>query len=171
MGLLSKEGLLTASDLIERDVDLPALGGSVRVRSLPAAYSNQAMSDALEVVTDQRGRQTAKVNTAKLEAIQVLHGLIEPKLESLEEVNLFALRCGSSWRQVVGAIDEISGIDKEAIEKTTTTFPAGGRREERPVVGNGHTAAPGVGGPDLHVRAGVAAGDAGRGDVLADDGA
>ena len=28
MGLLSKEGLLTASDLIERDVDLPALGGS-----------------------------------------------------------------------------------------------------------------------------------------------
>ena len=66
------------------------------------------MSDALEVVTDQRGRQTAKVNTAKLEAIQVLHGLIDPKLDSLEEVNLFAMRCGSSWRKIVGAIDEIS---------------------------------------------------------------
>jgi hypothetical protein len=165
MGLLSREGLLGASDLREEEVELPSIGGSVRVRSLPAAYSNQAMSEALEVSTDQRGRQTATVNTAKLEALQVLHGLVEPKLNSIEDAYTFAQQTGVAWRLVVNKIDEISGVDKATIEKTNATFRSGASGEERPFVENGNSAVQGSDGSDLSVRSGVGVGDADRGDV------
>lgn len=153
MSLLSKDALLGASDLTEREIELPSIGGSVIVRSLPAAYSNEAHSKALETVLDPKsGEQTARVNVHKLEALQVLHGLVEPKLHSIEEAQTFAKNCGPAWRKVVTAIDEISGIDKEAIEKTNTSFRAGGEEEE----GSDEVdaAGPGDGRPDLSVRAG-----------------
>ena len=148
---ISKDALLGASDLIEREVELPSLGGSVRVRSLPAAYSNQAMSEALEVVTGRRGEQTAKVNTAKLEALQVLHGLVDPKLDTIEEVEAFSQKNGRAWRKIVETIDEISGIDKASIEKTNATFQSGGEASGGAVVGDGARA--GSGRPDLSLRA------------------
>ena len=160
MSHLTRDALLGASDLVERDVELPSIGGSVRVRSLPAAYSNQAQSEALEVVTGRRGEQTAHVNTAKLEALQVLHGMIDPKLNSIEEAYTFAQRCGPAWRLVVDKIDEISGIDKATIEKTNATFRAGGAGEGGENVENG--AGAGSGGSDLHVRTGAGTPDAGE---------
>lgn len=126
MAILTREALLGASDLTEREVDLPSIGGSVRVRSLPAAYSNQAMSEALELKQGPRNEQTATINTAKLEILQVLYGLVEPKLNSLIEAEQFAKQCGQAFKDVVRAIDELSGLDKEAIEQTQATFPVGG---------------------------------------------
>lgn len=161
MSMLTRDALLGASDLVERTVPLPSIGGSVRVRSLPAAYSNEAMSEALEVITGPRGQQTARVNTRKLEALQVLHGLVEPKLNSIEDAYTFASKCGPAWRTVVNTIDEISGIDKEAMEKTQTAFPAGGSGDSGEVVGNGTSV--GGGGSDLHVHSGSGVGDAGGG--------
>jgi hypothetical protein len=148
MALLSRESLLGASDLTEREVELPSIGGSVRVRSLPAAYSNQAQSEALELVSLPRGGQTAHINTAKLEALQVLHALVEPKLNSLQDAITFSQRCGPAWRTLVEVIDEISGIDKEAIEKTNATFRAGapgesgGAGEDAVAGGNGRPDVP-----------------------------
>lgn len=153
MALLSREALLGASDLIEREVELPTLGGSVRVRSLPAAYSNQAQSEALEMVTDARGRQTATVNTVKLEALQVLHGLVEPKLNTIDDAYALSQRVGPAWRKIVGAIDEISGIDKEAIERANATFRTGGPGEPGQVVGNGTPDRSGE--PDIPLPAGT----------------
>lgn len=141
MGILSKDALLTASDLREREVELPSIGGSVRVRGLPAAYSNQAMSEALELVTGRRGEQTAHVNTDTLEVLQALHGLVEPKLASVEEARTFAQNCGPAFREVIKAIDELSGIDKEAVEKANATFPDRGT----PSANGGATGAPAVG--------------------------
>jgi hypothetical protein len=37
MAVLSKDALLKANDLEEREVDLPSIGGSVKIRALPAA--------------------------------------------------------------------------------------------------------------------------------------
>jgi hypothetical protein len=153
MGILTKDALLGASDLVEREVELPSIGGSVRVRSLPAAYANQALSEALEVVTGRRGEQTAHVNTAKLEALQVLHGMLDPKLNSLQEAFAFAEKCGPAWRKVVETIDDISGIDKETVEKTQAMFPAGGSGEGGSELGNG--AGAGADRPDLSLRAGA----------------
>jgi hypothetical protein len=153
MPYATREALLGASDIVERDLELPTLGLTVRVRSLPAAYSNQATSEALEMITGPRGEQTAHVNTAKLEALQVLHGLVEPKLHSLEEAFAFAQRTGPAWRTVVGAIDEISGIDKEAIERANAMFQSGGQGGTGDVVGDANGT--GDGQPDLPLPTGA----------------
>jgi hypothetical protein len=160
MALLTRDALMGASDLVEREIELPSIGGSVRIRSLPAAYSNQAQSEALEMVTGRSGEQTARVNTGKLEALQVLHGLIEPKFENVDEVLEWAQHVGPAWKTIVREIDAISGIDKEAIEKTNATFLAGGQGKTSPAVGNGVTG--GSGGPDLPARTGARVGNAGR---------
>lgn len=140
MKRLSKDALLEASDLIERDVELPTVGGTVRVRSLPAAYSNQASSEAL--VMKQVGRdQIATVDTAKLEILQVLHGLVEPKLETVEEAEKFAQQCGPAFKKVVEVIDEISGVDKEAIRSAEARFQGSGEDEDGADLGDGGHAA------------------------------
>jgi hypothetical protein len=153
LAILSKEALLGASDLVEREVELPSIGGSVRVRSLPAAYSNEATSEALELVTGRRGEQTAKVNTAKLEILQVLHGLVDPKLASMHEAEVFAQQCGPAFKEIVRVIDEISGIDKKSLEDTEVRFPAGGEAPSGSDLGDG--AAVGNGRSDLPVRTGA----------------
>jgi hypothetical protein len=113
-------------DLQEADVeDVPVNGQSVRVRGLPAAYSNQATSEALELITGPRGEQTAHVNTEKLEVLQFAHGVIDPTF-TVDEARLVAQRFGPAFRKVIAKIDELSGVDKEAIEKTNATFQAGG---------------------------------------------
>lgn len=150
MAYLTKDALLGASDLVERDVDLrPAVDGSVRVRSLPASYSNEASSASLEMVTDPRtGRQTAKADTGKLEELQVLHGLVDPKLDSIDEVRLLSRRLGASWQKIIRTINEISGIDEEAIKRTEELFqtsglpPAGVSGDAAVAAGNGRSDIP-----------------------------
>lgn len=152
MAILTKEALLGASDLREREIELPSLGGSVRVRSLSAKYSNQAISDAIEMV-NVRGEQIARFSQTKLEELQVLHGLVDPKLETVEEARVFSERVGPAWRQIVSAIDELSGIDKEAIQRANDTFPPGGQVKKGSSKSNG--AAGGSGRPDLSARTGA----------------
>ena len=130
-------------DLREADVeDVPVEGESVRVRGLPAAYSNQASSEALEMITGRRGEQTAKVNTAKLECLQFAHGVIEPQF-TIEEAEKVAERFGPAFKKVVAKIDELSGVDKEAIEKTNATFPSSGEGEAGADLGDGYSSGDG----------------------------
>lgn len=159
MGRLSKEELLGASDLVEREVQLPSIGGSVVVRSLPAAYSNEAASKALKMTEGSRGEQVATVDTAQLEILQALHGLVDPSLGSEAEARVFATRCGRAFKEVIRVIDEISGVDKEAIEATEARFPVGVEGANGTAVGD--ATPPGDGRPDVPVRVGAGTGDAG----------
>jgi len=128
------------SDLREADVeDVPIDGKSVRVRGLPAAYSNHATSEALELITGPRGEQTAHINTEKLEVLQFAHGCIDPTF-TVDEARLIAQKYGPAFRKVIAKIDELSGVDKEAIEKTNAAFPAGGRDAAGSDVVNGAAA-------------------------------
>lgn len=152
MAYASKDALLGASDLSEKDVDLPSIGMKVKVRALAASYSNHAASEALVMKTGTRGEQFTTVDTDKMEILQVLHGLLEPKLNSVEEARTFAQRCGPAFKEVVRVIDEISGVDKEAIEDANARFQAGGTGPNGKDVAD--AAGAGDGGPDLPVRAG-----------------
>lgn len=143
MAYLQKNALLEASDLVERDVELPSIGGTVRVRSLPSAVSSDATSKALEMVTGPRGEQIARVNTAILEALQVQHGLIEPKLNSLAEAETFLKNCGPAAKEVIRVIDDISGVDKEALDQAEALF-----RDGRAGEANGGQARDAEGGSD-----------------------
>jgi hypothetical protein len=153
MSRLTKDALLGASDLVEREVELPSIGGSVLVRSLPAQYSNDAITQALRVEVSKRGEQTSRVDTSKLESLKVLRGVIDPKFDTIEEVNAFAQQVGPAWQKIIETIDEISGITKEAVEKTAAMFQTGGTDAGRPVVGNGTHA--GDSGSDLPMRTGA----------------
>ncbi len=140
-----------AGDLEEADVeDVPVKGESVRVRGLPAAYSNQASSEALVMKTVGRGDQIATVDTGRLEVLQFAHGVIDPKF-SIEESEQIAKHFGPAFKKVIAKIDEISGVDKEAIERANARFPSSGARENGKDLG---TATPAGGaGPDLPARA------------------
>lgn len=139
MTYLTKQALLSATDLREEDVPLTTIGGMVRVRALPAAFSSQASSEAIEYTTDANGRQGARINAARMEELQVLNGLVEPNLGSIDEVRVFAKRCGPAFKAVVTKIDELSGVDKEAIERAEVAFPAG--VDESPRTSSGADAA------------------------------
>jgi len=158
---LTKGALLGASDLVTREV--PVLGDTVTVRSLPAAYSNQALSEALETHTGRRGEQTHRVNTQKLEELQVLHGLVDPKFDTLEEVRALSLTLGPAWQAIVKAIQEVSGLQEEDVKKTEAIFPVGGTGQGGADVGV--AAGSGNGGPAVPVRAGAGDAHAGGGDV------
>lgn len=127
MGRLSHSQVCEASDLEEAEVYLPALKGSVLVQGLGAAFSNEAQSKALEMKTIGQ-TQIASVNTALLEEIQLCHGLKEPKL-SREEARSFMEKNGPSVRLIIAKIDELSGVDKAAIEEANARFQGGGDGE------------------------------------------
>lgn len=122
---LSKNALLGANDLEEADVDVPSIGGKVRVRALSGAYSNQAQSDARKMVQVGENEIIATVDTAKMEIIQLLHGLVEPKLASYQEAEQFSQRTGPAFRAIIDKIDELSAVDKKAIEDAEARFPLG----------------------------------------------
>lgn len=126
MGRLSTRDLCEASDLREAEIELPALGGSVVVQGLGAAFSNEAQSQALEMKRVGNA-QIASVNTALLEEIQLCHGLKDPKL-SREEARKFMENNGPSVREIIDKIDELSGVDKDAIEDANARFQGGGER-------------------------------------------
>jgi len=128
MQRLSKDALLGASDLVQEEVELPLIEGAVLVQGLGAKFSNEAQSQAMKMTTIGR-EQVATIDTAKLEAIQILNGLLEPKLDSLDEAEAFMAKCGPSVRAVVDKIDELSGLDKKAIEEAKARFPRGGESE------------------------------------------
>src|ERR1044072_4344741 len=124
----TKEGWLDgAGDLQEAEVeDVPKPGMSVKVRSLPAAYSAQVQS---QLKLEQQGReQVARIDVAAMERLQFLHGVGERSVIESEVIQL-QQKWGGAFRKVIAKIDEISGIDKEAIENTERRFPAGGSEE------------------------------------------
>jgi len=137
MGRSTKESWLQGpGDLREADVeDVPVEGESVRVRGLPAQYSNQASSEALELKTTARGEQIATVNTAKLEILQFAHGVVEPRFTP-EEATVIATKYGPAFKKVIAKVDELSGVDKEAIEAAAAAFPAGGTGKNGSDVGD-----------------------------------
>jgi hypothetical protein len=152
--------LESKGDLKTREVtDVPEEGSSVLVRGLPAAYANQATSDAVEMKQLPNGDQISSVNTRLLECLKFLHGVLEPKFDSLEEVEQVAEHFGPAWRKVIEEIDKLSGLDAESQEAARAKFP-GGRGSSNGVHLEGGSPA-GRAGSDVPARAGAGDGDAG----------
>jgi hypothetical protein len=120
--------------------------------ALPAAYAQQALQEA--IVQKSEGReQVTRYDLAKLRQLQVLHALVDPKLNSIEEARVFATRCGPAFEKLIEAIDDLSGINPEELEAAEQRFPGGGGSEVGQDVGVGAEA--GAVGPDVAVRAGA----------------
>jgi hypothetical protein len=147
MSRSTKEAWLSGQgDLKEADVeDVPVRGQSVRVRALSARYSAEVQSQ-VKMVSEGRS-QVAKIDVPTMEMLQFVHGVIEPQFTP-DEAKLVQERFGPAFRKVIAKIDEISGIDKEAIEQTEQRFHGGAADAEGIAVGNGTVE------PDAAVAAG-----------------
>lgn len=120
-----KDAWMTGGDLKEKVVeDVPEPGQSVRVRALPAFYSNQAIYEALEMHQD-RGGQTSRVNLARLAVLRFAYGVIDPVF-TVEEAESISKRFSAAFDKVVDEINELSGVDEEAIKAAEARFPVGG---------------------------------------------
>lgn len=115
-------------DLQEADVeDVPVKGQTVRVRGLPAAYSNEATTSAAKFIANAHGEQVATYDTGVMEVLQFAHGCVDPTF-TVDEAREIAQKYGPAFKKVVAKIDELSGVDKEAIENAAASFPVGERR-------------------------------------------
>lgn len=125
----TKESWLSGQgDLREEEVeDVPVKGSSVLVRALPAVVSARVQSQ-MRLETEGR-EQVAKMDVAEMEVLQFAHGVIDPTF-SEEEAREIASKYGPAFRKVVSKIDELSGIDKEAIESTEVRFPDSGKASD-----------------------------------------
>lgn len=132
------------------DPDKPA--ETVLVRGLAAEFSNQATSDAMEMVQTPKGDQTMKVNTARLDCLKFHHGVIEPKF-SLDETEAIARKYGVAFNKVVEKIDSLSGVSPEDVAKVEARFPGGAAGSGRADVGDGTGA--GSTGPAVPARTGA----------------
>lgn len=162
MARSTKEAWLQGSgDLEEADVeDVPVSGQSVRVRALPAAFANDAQSKATEL--KQVGLdQIVSVDKTKMEALQFSHGVVEPSF-TFDEAMAIAQKYGPAFRKVVDKIDELSAIDKQAIEEANATFPARGEGQAGADVADRNGSGDDV--PLVPARAGVGAGQDDPGD-------
>lgn len=111
-------------DLREADVeDVPTPGSSVRVRGLSAAYSAEVQGQ-MKLVPEGNS-QVAKIDVAAMELLQFVHGCVEPTFTH-EQAKQIQARWGPAFRKVVAEIDQLSGIDKDAIANVEARFPAGG---------------------------------------------
>lgn len=148
----SKDSWLTGpGDLKEATVeDVPVPGESVLVRALSARYSAEVQGQ-LKLVQDGR-EQVAKIDVASMELLQFQHGCVDPEF-TVQEARQIQERFGPAFRKVVAKIDELSGIDKEAIEQTEQRFPDSGASEARPDRDSGAPA--GSSGPAVPLRAGA----------------
>lgn len=135
-------------DIREAEVhDVPIPGESVLVRGLSAKYSADVMSQLRMV--QQGESQEAKLDIAKMERLQFLHGVVDPQFTE-PEVEQIQEKFGPAFNKVVERVRELSGIDQEAITETEQRFPVGGTRP----TGDANGVAGGVRGPDLPVRTG-----------------
>ena len=57
-----------------------------------------------------------------MEILQFAHGVVDPQF-SEDEARQIAEQFGPAFRKVIAKIDELSGVDKEAIEQTDLRFP------------------------------------------------
>jgi len=137
VGRLNKDSW-KGSSLRTEEVEVEELGGSVLIRELPAAVSSD-LAGLVEMV--QVGmEQKAKVDISLMERRQFAYGVInddhspqftEAEVEELQNNH------GRAFKTVVAAIDKLSGVDKEAIEKAEARFPSSNGSGNGPAVADG----------------------------------
>lgn len=155
MARITKDGWKNSS-LRTKEVEVEELGGSVLIRELPASVSADlsGLIDMVQVGQEQR----AKVDVATMERRQFAYGVIDEDHEPMfseDEAGALQGKHGRAFKTVVEAIDEFSGVNKDAIKESEARFPSSGDEPrdagQADLLGSA-TVAPG---PDLPARVGA----------------
>lgn len=162
MARSTKESWLDGDGDLKTDTveDVPVPGESLLVRGLPAAYSNEATGDAVEMKQLPNGDQISTVNTRTLEILKFTHGVINDdgtQMFTVEEATQISEKYGPAWAKVLTRINELSGTDQESLDETRARFPGvGGSKNGVHLEGGSPAGSPGS---DVPVRPGAEDGD------------
>lgn len=105
-------------DIIEKDVEDVFGGLTVRIRGLTAAQSAHVRQQSINI-SGRRGN--TEMAWAVMEVTQFELGVIEPKLDHAQVLMLHRTS-GPSFQKVIEELDDISGINKEALQEARDEF-------------------------------------------------
>ena len=115
MGRLSREQILSAPDIVEKEVDVPEWGGSVLVRTL---------TKAKQIALRKQATVNGQLDDERLEVFVFIAGVIEPAF-SPEDYDALKAKSSAAMDRVLMEIYRGSGILKEEAGKIERAFPAG----------------------------------------------
>jgi hypothetical protein len=112
--ILSIADILAADDLEEKTLDLPAWGGSIRIRAL----ARGDIKKAYRLGTDKK---SGDIDVDAVERFLVCWASVEPKISPADFDKLAAKNAGPVAR-IIDAVLGLSGVDKAALERARESF-------------------------------------------------
>lgn len=123
MGLLTRDAILGAVDLVHQDVDVPEWGGVVRVRMLTGHERDQ-----FEASTMVRKGKTMNVNLVNIRARLVSLCVVDDKGNRMftdADVEALAKKSSMALHRVFEAARHLNGLTEEAAGEANENFTAG----------------------------------------------
>ena len=110
--MLTVEQIMTANDIVERDVDVPQWGGTVRIRGLTKGQHQQLR---------KRATSRSQVDTDRLEMLLFSESVVEPRF-TLEQAQSLRDKAAAPFERVMKAVLEINGLADGAVEEAEADF-------------------------------------------------
>jgi hypothetical protein len=111
--MLTVDQILDAPDLAEEVVEVPAWGGEVRVRAFSKAKQQELRRAATVVTIGANGKPEEDVDSAKLERLMLVAGLVDPVF-SFDQADLLAEKSAGAVDTILKRILAISGLTEDA---------------------------------------------------------
>lgn len=115
MSRLTREAILSAPDIIEKEIDIPEWGGSVLIRTLTKA---QQVKLRKEATVD------GHLDENRLEILIFVHGVVEPQFTA-DDHDKLKEKSASAMDRVLLEIYRGSGMTKEEAARIERAFPGG----------------------------------------------
>ncbi len=123
MGLLTRDAILSASDLSFEDVEVPEWGGTVRVKMMTGTER-----DAFEAGTVVRRGKRAELNLVNVRARLVALTAVDEDgnlLFSQADVEALARKSAAGLNRVFEAARKLNGLTEEDTAEAAEVFPPG----------------------------------------------
>ena len=120
MGLLGRDDILQAQDLLFEDVAVPEWGGEVRVRTLTGAER-----DRFEESVIKRNGKNVDVILKNMRARLVALTLIDRKGESLfseKDIQALGGKSGAALQRVFEVAQRLNGLSNDDVEELAANF-------------------------------------------------
>lgn len=115
MALLSRDAILSASDIKSEDVSVPEWGGTVRVKGLTAAQRDVFESQVMTM----RGKDV-NVNMAGIRALMASMAIVDDEgkpLFSKADVKALGEKSGAALDRVFEVVTRLSGIGDDDVDE------------------------------------------------------
>lgn len=110
MARLSREQILNAKDIKEKEIKVPEWGGEVLIKTLSAKERSLMMSEIFDL------RTGAPKNPETYYQIAIYYGCVDPKFERTD-IEVLGNKSGVALERVGQAILRLAGLDPSTIDE------------------------------------------------------